>query len=567
MLTTWILCAALTPAAASVQHPLTPRPVAWVQDIAVSEETAGAVAKACKATLLRGLETFDWDAVRTGLHDDCVALFPRPDEGRAVPDAMLSIVDFDTPTWPRRGPEELVAALRAHVEAWTVVERTKFKFFEFLLSPQRASAFGRAHFMLAGPRADHGRAELHASVRTRWRSVDGTWLLEALELESGHALAAAGPRFRDVTDATGFHFNESAAGRALNARFVDERHLLTVGGVSACDWNRDGFPDLLATRREQDTVLFLNDGRGGFVRGELPLEVPSDAGYAYLFLDLDGDAREELVGTTVRQEGRRARVALFTRPEGPWERRDGALELTLPRAVRGLAIQGIATADIDGDRDLDLFFAVHSDSRSGLEGFNTYVAEDGGENLLFVNEGELRFREESEARGIHGRQYTFVAGFFDFDGDGDPDLIEGNDWGPNRYYENDGSGHFELRDAHLLSGELSYTMGITLADWDNTGRWGLHLSNMYSHAGNRIAPLATNLEPAMRERVRRMGAGNQLFVQAADGSWVESAASMGIDDAGWAWASLFFDLDNDGDRDLFVTNGYTSNSDPDLPDW
>ncbi len=547
---------------------LVPRPAAWVTDIAVSEDASGVVAKAWKASMVKGLQTFDWELVRAGLTDDCAARFPRPDEGRAVPDASLAIRELHGSDAALRGPDELVETLRAHVESWTVVERAKAKFFEFLLAEDRESAFGLAHFKLAGPRVGGGRAELHATLRTSWRRVEGAWRLAAVELEEGHTLAAPAARFRDVTDAVGFHFNETATNRALNERSVDERHLLTVGGVSALDWNGDGFPDLLATRRNQDAVLFLNDGRGGFVRGDLPLSIPDEAGYAYLFLDLDGDGLEELVGSQVgRYEGERAWIPVFTRREGAWVRLDEALEFTLPRGVRGLAVQGITAADIEGDGDLDLLLAVHSDSRSGLEGFNTYIANDGGDNLLFVNQGELRFTEESDARGITGRQYTFVAGFFDFDEDGDPDLIEGNDWGPNRYYENEGDGRFALRAGHLLSGELSYTMGITLADHENTGRWALHLSNMYSHAGNRIAPLATNLEPELRRRVRKMGAGDQLFQQGPDGGWTEIAARLGIADAGWAWASLFFDLDNDGDRELFVTNGYTSNSDPDLPDW
>ena len=89
---------------------------------------------------------------------------------------------------------------------------------------------------------------------------------------------------------------------------------------------------------------------------------------------------------------------------------------------------------------------------------------------------------------------------------------------------------------------------------------------MYSHAGQRVVRLARTLGGEMRQRLRRLADGNQLFVQ--DGGWWEDrAAPLGVNAAGWAWASLFFDIDNDGDQELFVTNGNTSHSDPGAPDY
>jgi hypothetical protein len=111
-------------------------------------------------------------------------------------------------------------------------------------------------------------------------------------------------------------------------------------------------------------------------------------------------------------------------------------------------------------------------------------------------------------------------------------------------------------------------MGLTIGDWDNSGRWSVYLSNMYSHAGQRVVNLAQSLGDEMQARLGLLAKGNQLFTQEPTGkSWVETATERKVNAAGWAWASLFVDLDNDGDKEVFVTNGNTSHRDSEAPDY
>ena len=121
-----------------------------------------------------------------------------------------------------------------------------------------------------------------------------------------------------------------------------------------------------------------------------------------------------------------------------------------------------------------------------------------------------------------------------------------------------------------MSAEAGYTMGLTFADVDNTGTWNLHLSNMYSHAGGRIVPLATSLDEETRERLSVLRKGGQVFTRvpgSAPDAWDERGSRLGVDDSGWSWGSVFLDVENDGDKDLFVVNGYQSNRDAEAPDW
>ena len=75
-----------------------------------------------------------------------------------------------------------------------------------------------------------------------------------------------------------------------------------------------------------------------------------------------------------------------------------------------------------------------------------------------------------------------------------------------------------------------------------------------------------DLTPQMHEVVLGYAAGNALYEPTAD-SYEDNAKSKGVNVAEWAWGSTFADLDNDGDKDLFVANGFTTHRDPDAPDF
>ena len=72
----------------------------------------------------------------------------------------------------------------------------------------------------------------------------------------------------------------------------------------------------------------------------------------------------------------------------------------------------------------------------------------------------------------------------------------------------------------------------------------------------------------MLARIRLLAEGNQFFVaQAGNEELSDSARMLAVNDGGWAWGCVLYDLDNDGDKDIFVTNGNTSFSDGEAPDF
>ncbi|MGB3542952.1 VCBS repeat-containing protein [Rubrivirga sp.] len=354
------------------------------------------------------------------------------------------------------------------------------------------------------------------------------------------------------------------------------------GGVAAGDLDGDGRADLYFTANEGPNVLYLNRSEERGVRLEDVTETAGVAGTSdwttgVTMADVDGDGRLDIyVSALGDYKGQRGRNELFLN-EGPGA--DGVPRFREVAAEVGLDFEGFGTQatffDYDRDGDLDVYLlnhAVHTD-RSYEKPEVTRVRNEVTGDRLYRNDGGLedglpRFVEVTEEAGIvsglSGYGLSVVAS--DLDGDGWTDLYVGNDFHENDFvYLNRRDGTFREVSQTALAHSSRFSMGADAADVDGDGTSDLVVLDMMP-GDETIRQTSVGDDTYDIEHFKRtLGYGPQVArnsLQLNRGLGPDSiprfsdvATVSGLEATDWSWSALLADLDLDGHRDVYVTNG------------
>ena len=384
---------------------------------------------------------------------------------------------------------------------------------------------------------------------------------------------------------TGVSF-ENALAESPEFNIINYLYYFNGGGVAAGDVDGDGLPDLYFTANEGPNALYLNRTEpGGPVRFQDATEAAGVAGTSewttgVTMADVDGDGRLDLyVSALGGVSTRRGRNELFLN-EGPGP--DGVPRFREAAAEVGLDFEGYGTQaaffDYDRDGDLDVYLlnhAVHTNRSYGSLDQARRRDEQSGDRLYRndtapgAGPGALpRFVEVTEAAGIRsgvaGYGLSVVAA--DVDGDGWPDLYVGNDFHENDFlYLNNGDGTFREVAGTAFPHTSRFSMGADAADVDGDGRTDVVVLDMLP---KREAIRAVSGGEETRDQAAlKAGIGylpqvarNTLQINRGPGPdgqprFSDLAYLAGVEATDWSWSALLADLDLDGWRDLYVTNG------------
>ncbi len=305
-------------------------------------------------------------------------------------------------------------------------------------------------------------------------------------------------------------------------------------GCAAGDVDRDGDLDLYVCNYLSANQLFINNGKGIFAEQAAAFGVDFvDACHTPSFCDYDGDGWLDLYILTNR----------WYRPEGFPEEQTIVAEPGRRPFVKP---------------EFERFYDA---VQTGDETWGTMVV--GRPDILCHNTGKGRFGNVTRQAGINHRGHGLSSTWFDWTGDGRPDLWIGNDFDePDRLYVNQGDGTF--RDVTLEAiGQMSwFSMGADFGDVNGDGLLDFFITDMSgtTHFKQKTAMgsmgdklwLMQNGRPPQLMR-------NHLFLNAGNGRWLEGAYLAGLANSNWSWAARLCDFDNDGRNDVFVQAGMTRN--------
>jgi hypothetical protein len=332
---------------------------------------------------------------------------------------------------------------------------------------------------------------------------------------------------------------------------------IAIGGAAVGDFDNDGFIDVFIARGDLGpNLLYRNLGGMVFV------DVAAAAGLAYTksanenwahsgptFADMDGDGDPDLfLG------------GLFDDPSKIFMN-DGDGTFTDVTAGSGIdtldARYNVSAAfgDYDLDGDVDLFIS-HWGTPRDLD--NPGDTENLWENIS--DNGKIAFRSVSIAAGIapsiitlpdlrrqdtRDFEVTFTPTFARIDNDLYPDILSVADSNQTMLFMNDGDGTF--RNATNTSVFIDDNgMGSALGDYDNDGDLDWFVSSILSV---NIVPMGT-VNPI----------GNRLYRNDGRGGFTDVTATARVADGGWGWGACFLDFENDGDLDIYHTNGWIDNN-------
>jgi ASPIC and UnbV/FG-GAP-like repeat len=419
------------------------------------------------------------------------------------------------------------------------------------------------------PRSGIDRARFRMSFT---RTPEGLRIRSA-SLVDGERIIAERAQFEDVAHAAGVDFKNQYYPKFINEPVAFGMIRYGPGGISAVDYDNDGFYDLFIPDGVRSR-LFHNRGDGTFedVTAKAGLD-GLDGVSVGVFADFDNDGFKDLfVSRTFKHN------QLFH------NNGDGTFtDVTAKSGIGDDCCTTVASwGDYDNDGFLDLYVGRYLDPRTKIP--TTFYARNGEPNQLYHNNGDGTFTNVTEKAGVGEVGLCLGTVWGDYDNDGFLDLYVVNDFGRKTLYHNNRNGTFT--DVTVASGTLDYGAGMSASfgDYNNDGNLDIYVANIRSeHSWFAEPPTVWRyMFNTWRQGVwmsdmplyfqifrqsgfgfvkvfKDMASGNTLLKNRGDGTFEDTTWASSANPIGWFWGSSFADFDNDGWLDIYSADGWVYN--------
>ncbi|HEY0677209.1 MAG TPA: VCBS repeat-containing protein [Chitinophagaceae bacterium] len=340
-------------------------------------------------------------------------------------------------------------------------------------------------------------------------------------------------------------------------------------GVGAGDFNNDGLIDLFFSANQERNRLYINKGDLTFTDVTDLAKIPDDGGWS--------------TGVSVADVNNDGLLDIYVCRVGRYEKLISSNQLLICQGIDkngipvfadkakdyGLDFSGFSTQaaflDYDMDGDLDMYLMNHSlrfngtfAERKSYEGTRDSLAGD----RLYRNDNVF-FTDVTKESGINSTVIGYGLGICvaDIDLDGWPDIYIGNDFHENDYlYINQRNGSFRDEITERTMHISQFSMGVDVADINNDALPEVISVDMLPYDPYILRrSLGEDAYDIFNYKVRSgyhyQYARNMLQLNRGNGLFSEAGMYAGVHATDWSWAPLWMDFDNDGLKDLFISNG------------
>ncbi len=344
--------------------------------------------------------------------------------------------------------------------------------------------------------------------------------------------------------------------------FLNYSYIYNGGGVAIGDINNDGLQDIYFSSNQQSNTLYLNKGdlefeditekakvsdSGGWTTGISMIDINTD-GYLDIYVCKSGELRNP--------EARKNRLYI-NQQNGTFAEQAQQWNL----ADTGFSTQAYFL-DYDKDGDLDIYLVNHRPDFGNIT-LNPVIEKNiiqVASDQLYRNDGNI-FTNISAEAGIQNKAWGLSASIGDFNGDTWPDVYVCNDFSqPDYLYINDRHGGFTDQIQQYMNHITLNSMGSDYADINNDGLLDLVVLDMSSEdhirsKSNMPAMSTEQFENMVKAGYHYQYMYNMLHLNTGSSDFAEIGQLANIAKTDWSWAPLLADFDNNGFKDLFVTNG------------